>query len=191
MMIFKGRITSVGFDTGNSIVIGDWNESPLGDFTNIMWSKPDGTRVLLSPSQEHADFVSSLYSFDEVSIINFETKRHKRSVEVISDRFSVSARWGYRLVIPISRPLWFISSIENFFGKIIFGSSTYGIARDGSKEWYSIRGISKVTSAEARYLKQDLGNITSTDFPKKFGFSSPPRIPSSIEVRSHIDRDKV
>jgi len=36
-----------------------------------------------------------------------------------------------------------------------------------------------------------LGMMTYTDFPEKFGFSSPPRIPSSIEVHSHIDRDKV
>ena len=32
MLIFRGRITSVGFDCGNSIVIGDWKESPLGEF---------------------------------------------------------------------------------------------------------------------------------------------------------------
>ena len=191
MLIFRGRITSVGFDCGNSIVIGDWNESPLGNFRNIMWSKPDGKRVLLSPSQEHADFVSSLYSFDEVSMTVFDTTREKRGIKVCTEQLSISVFWGFRLLIPVPRPLWFISTVENFFGKMIFGSSTYGIARDGSKEWYSIRGISRVISAEARLLGQDLGMMTQTDFPKKFGFSSPPKIPSSIEVHSHIDRDKV
>lgn len=191
MMIFKGRITSVGFDSGNSIVIGDWKESPLGTFTNIMWSKPDGTRALLSPSRKHADFVSSLYFFDEVSITNFVVKRQKKCIEISTESLSISVSWGFQFAIPIPRPLWFISSVENFLGKIIFGSPTYGIARDGSKEWYSIRGISRVVSAEARHLEQDMGQTSSTDFPKKFGFSSPPRIPSSIEVNSHIDRDKV
>ena len=191
MLIFRGRITSVGFDCGNSIVIGDWKESPLGDFTNIMWSKPDGKRVLLSPSQEHADFVSSLYSFDEVSITVFDTTREKRGIKVCTEQLSISVFWGFRLLIPVPRPLWFISTVENFFGKMIFGSSTYGIAREGSKEWYSIKGISRVISAEARLSGQDLGMMTHTDFPKKFGFSSPPKIPSSIEVHSHIDRDKV
>ena len=191
MLIFRGRITSVGFDCGNSIVIGDWVESPLGDFTNIMWSKPDGTRILLSPSQKHADFVSSLYSFDEVSIVDFDTRRGKRGIKVFTDKLSISVYWGFRFLIPVPRPLWFISSVENFFGKMIFGSSTYGRARDGSREWYSIRGFSRVISAEAKLSKQNLGMMTYTDFPEKFGFSSPPRIPSSIEVHSHIDRDKV
>ena len=87
--------------------------------------------------------------------------------------------------------MWFISTVENFFGKMIFGSSTYGIARDGSKEWYSIRGISRVISAEARLLGQDLGMMTQTDYPKKFGISTPTKIPSRIEVNSDIERDKV
>ena len=69
MDVFKGRITSSGFSSGDRIVIGDWKESKLGSFTNIMWAKKDGTRVLLSPSKEHAELVSSLYNFEEVRII--------------------------------------------------------------------------------------------------------------------------
>ena len=57
--IFAGRITSTGFSSGDRIVIGDWHDSPIGSFTNIMWAKPDGTRVLLSPSEEHAKYVSN------------------------------------------------------------------------------------------------------------------------------------
>ncbi len=59
MDIFEGRISSSGFASGDRIVIGDWKKSPLGSFTNVMWAKPDGTRVLLSPSQKHADYVSA------------------------------------------------------------------------------------------------------------------------------------
>ena len=55
--IFAGRITSTGFSSGDRIVIGDWRDSPIGSFTNIMWAKPDGTRVLLSPSKEHLSLI--------------------------------------------------------------------------------------------------------------------------------------
>ena len=61
MDVFVGRITSTGFSSGDRIVIGDWKKSHLGSFTNLMWAKEDGTRVLLSPSRKHAEFVSDLY----------------------------------------------------------------------------------------------------------------------------------
>ena len=94
-MIFRGRITSSGFESGDSLVIGDWTESPLGAFTNIMWSKPDGSRVLLSPSPEHADFVSSLYDFDEVVVTEIIVNRNRKTVSIKTDCLQVSMSWGY------------------------------------------------------------------------------------------------
>tara|TARA_B100001094_G_scaffold311311_1_gene346816 strand:+ start:276 stop:851 length:576 start_codon:yes stop_codon:yes gene_type:complete len=190
MMVFKGRISSSGFESGDCLVIGDWLESPLGSFTNIMWARSDGTRVLLSPSQEHAKFVSSLYSFDEIKITDIYVERMKRRIKVVTDHLEVSISWGRSLLLPLPRPLWFIASIENIFGKIFFGSKTFGLARDGSKEWYSIRGISKVVSAEAKSQELDFGKMAPNSFSKPFGFSSPPKIPTSIIVNSHIDREK-
>jgi len=190
LLIFRGRITSSGFESGDSLIIGDWEESPLGPFTNIMWSKPDGSRVLLSPSSEHADFVSSLYDFDEIKITEFIANRDENRISIETDLLIVSMSWGRKLPLPFPRPLWFISSIENLFGKMIFGSSTYGFARDGSREWYSIRGISRVSHAEANSLGLDFGKIAKTSLSKPFGFSSPPNTPSSIMVNSHIDREK-
>ena len=189
-MIFRGRITSSGFESGDSMVIGDWIESPLGPFTNIMWSKPDGSRVLLSPSSEHADFVSSLYDFDDVKITDIIVNRNGKKISIETDYLDVSMSWGMTFPLPFPRPLWFISSIENLFGKAIFGSSTYGMARDGSREWYSIRGISRVFHAEANTPDSKFGKFGKTSFSKPFGFSSPPKIPTSIIVNSHIDREK-
>ena len=64
--IFQGRITSSGFQTGDRIVVGAWKSSPFGNFTYIMWAKPDGTRILIAPNQEIADYVTDMYSFDKV-----------------------------------------------------------------------------------------------------------------------------
>ena len=94
LMIFRGRITSSGFESGDSLVIGDWIESPLGSFTNIMWSKPDGRRVLLSPSPEHADFVSSLYYFDEVVVTEIIVNRKRKAVSIKTDYLQASMSWG-------------------------------------------------------------------------------------------------
>ena len=68
MDIFKGRITASSFSSGERIVIGDWVDSPLGSFTNIMWARPDGKRILISPSSDCASYVSNIYSFEEVII---------------------------------------------------------------------------------------------------------------------------
>jgi hypothetical protein len=78
MDIFSGRITSSGFSSGDRIVIGDWKYSPFGSFTNIMWAKSDGVRVLLSPNKNLAEYVSSLYSFEEVKITPIEVNRGEK-----------------------------------------------------------------------------------------------------------------
>ena len=80
MEIFTGRITSTGFSSGDRIVIGDWHDSPIGSFTNIMWAKPDGTRVLLSPSEKHAKYVSDLYNFESVEITDIVVDRTHRGI---------------------------------------------------------------------------------------------------------------
>ena len=99
-MIFRGRITSSGFESGDSLVIGDWTESPLGAFTNIMWSKPDGSRAYCLPSNEHADFVSSLYYFDEVVVTEIIVNRNRKTVSIKTDCLQVSMSWGVSFPLP-------------------------------------------------------------------------------------------
>ena len=63
---FRGCIAAAGFAAGDAVVVGAWRTSPFGSFVDVMWVRPDGTRVLLAPSPPVADYVASLYSFDEV-----------------------------------------------------------------------------------------------------------------------------
>ena len=147
---FEGRITSSGFESGDRIVIGDWAQSPLGPFTNIMWAQPDGKRVLLSPSKAHADYVSELYHFEEISIVDIDVQRQKRGIDVSAGSLSVSYRWKRGMSIPLIRPRWFIATIENFFARLLYGTKTYGLTCNGLREWYCIRGISSLSSAKAK-----------------------------------------
>ena len=146
--IFKGRVISSGFQTGDMLVIGDWNDSPHGSFTNLMWAKPDGTRVLIAPSKELGDFVSSLYSFEEVIVSAMEIERTKNSIEVNCDLGRVFMQWGMNLPLLFSRPRWFIANIEAPFARLFFGTKTHGTTRNGRKEWYHVRGISRMKSVE-------------------------------------------
>ncbi len=53
------------------IVVGRWTESPWGEFADAMVERGDGHRILLAPSDEVAQLVSTTYRFDEVRVEPF------------------------------------------------------------------------------------------------------------------------
>ena len=55
---FTGAIAGVGSTSGVRVVVGRWDESPMGAFADVMLAEPDGTRVLLAPDDRVAEFVS-------------------------------------------------------------------------------------------------------------------------------------
>ena len=184
--IFKGRITSSAFESGDRIVVGAWNESIFGKFTDIMWAKKDGTRVLIAPTQEIADYVTAMYSFDKVIIEALSTSLSERSISVECDTMSLEFSWNRGFAIPFKRSLLFIQTVELFFAKLIFSTRTYGITKDNRQEWYAIDRVSHITNAKAIIDGENVGEFTPMKEPCKFGFSEAPRKPSSCEVRTHI-----
>ena len=187
MDIFTGRITSSGFSSGDRIVIGDWKDSPFGSFTNIMWAKSNGSRILLSPRENLAEYVSSLYSFEEVKITPIEVKRNNREISVKAGNLEVKMAWSLAFPIPIWRPKWFISVFENAIATRFFNTSTFGMTRNGRREWYSIRGISKVIHGECIIDGVNIGQSKNFEIDACFGFSEPPKWPSSVVLKSYID----
>jgi uncharacterized membrane protein len=186
MDVFKGRITSSGFSSGDRIVVGAWNESPFGEFTDIMWAKPDGQRVLIAPNQEVADYVDAMYSFDQIEIQDINIKHGENNLSVDCNSMKLEFEWNRGFRIPFKRSLFFIATVELFFAKLFFGTRTHGVTKNHRKEWYAIDRVSKITNAEALISGQNLGRMSSMSEPCKFGFSEAPKKPSSCEVRTHI-----
>ena len=184
--IFQGRITSSGFQTGDRIVVGAWNASPFGNFTDIMWAKPDGTRVLIAPTQEIADYVTAMYSFDEVILEEIVSKEEGRSLSVKCNSMDLQFSWKRGIAIPFKRSLLFIATVELFFAKLIFSTRTYGLTRNNRREWYAIDRVSNLSDASATIVGEDVGVMTPMHPPCKFGFSEAPKKPASCEVRTHI-----
>ena len=187
MDIFEGRISSSGFASGDRIVVGDWKKSPLGSFTNVMWAKPDGARVIHSPSQKHADYVSALYNFEEVPLVPIEVIRQSKSIEIEAPPLNIKLHWGMEFGLPIPRPRWFISTVEQWFAKAFFGTSTHGLTCNGLREWYCIYSLSKIKHSSAVCEGVDLGNPSNFEISACFGFSEPPKKPSSVRLRSIIE----
>jgi hypothetical protein len=71
--IFDGHIAGIGTGSGLRAVVGIWNSSPFGPFSDVMVQEPSGHRLLLAPSEEVADFISDTYSFDEVRVLDVNT----------------------------------------------------------------------------------------------------------------------
>ena len=184
--IFQGRITSSGFQTGDRIVVGSWNSSPFGNFTDIMWAKPDGTRVLIAPTQEIADYVTAMYSFDEVILEEIISKEDGRSLSVECKSMELKFSWKGGFAIPFKRSLLFIATVELFFARLFFSTRTYGLTRNNRREWYAIDRVSNLSNASARIEGGDAGDMTPMSQPCKFGFSEAPKKPASCEVRTHI-----
>ena len=120
MDIFEGRITSCGFDSGDRIVIGMWESSPFGSFADIMWAKPDGTKILIAPNSEIGDYIFSLYDFDEVKIEEIKIKRKSKEISFSTTDINCQFNWGKEISFLIKRrPLWFVATVEYFFGWLI------------------------------------------------------------------------
>ncbi len=184
--IFKGRITSSAFESGDRIVVGTWNESIFGEFTDIMWAKRDGTRVLIAPTQEIADYVTAMYSFDEVILEEISTSLNDRNLSVNCNTMNLEFIWNKGFPIPFKRSLLFIRTIELFFAKLVFSTRTYGLTKNNRQEWYAIDRVSHITSATGNIEGGNIGEFGPMKEPCKFGFSEAPKKPSSCAVRTHI-----
>ena len=184
--IFKGRITSSAFESGDRIVVGTWKESIFGEFTDIMWAKKDGTRVLIAPTQEIANYVTAMYSFDEVILEEISTSLNDSNLSVNCNTMNLEFSWNKGFPIPFKRSLLFIRTIELFFAKLVFSTRTYGLTKNNRQEWYAIDRVSHITSATGNIEGGNIGEFGPMKEPCKFGFSEAPKKPSSCAVRTHI-----
>lgn len=96
---FDGHIAGLGSTSGLRAVIGLWQHSPFGAFTDVMLQQADGKRILLAPNQSIANYVGDTYSFDEVVIADVHVQ-HTRSLLVVkADGLSLSVDVGKRTML--------------------------------------------------------------------------------------------
>ena len=184
---FDGAIAGVGSTGGVRVVVGRWADSPLGDFADVMLAEPDGTRVLLAPSEEVATFVSSTYHFDRVEVgpvtvrsgegwwdveapgleLTFSVGRRAalgRLLRLVPRRLATSPTWA-RVTDPVARLL-------------LRGVRTRGTAGGGRTESYGATDLHRVTSMTGSWRGADLGELAPVTPEPGFGFGSTPRAPS-------------
>jgi hypothetical protein len=175
----RGRILGCGFSTGVRIVVGMWDASPIGPFTDVMWAQRDGTRVLYA-GERAARFVTAVYAFDQVEVGPVDASWDGRVLAVGFDGRRLTFEVGRGIPFP-PRPLWVTRRVEAPIARRALGVRTYGVSPSGVREWYRARRVHRVRAVEAH--GQALGVIAPVAPATGFGFSEPPSWPSLTEVR--------
>jgi len=168
-------------------VIGNWASSPVGVLSDVMWAQPDGQRVLLAP--EHgADYITSIYSYDEVRVQPVDVSLGEVTMSVASGDLRLTIDLG-SFVVPLPpRPRFVTATVENWCSRALLGTRTYGVSPTGVKEWYRTRKIVRVTAASGLLADEDLGELRPIEGPLGFGFTDPPRPPSQVILKVDLKR---
>jgi hypothetical protein len=195
-LVFTGTIAGLGTTSGVRLVIGTWRESPLGAFADVMVEDAEGTRTLLAPSAEVAEFVSETYTFDRIELGPVVSTIDADGFTLTAPGLEVTATlggpapfdWLLRLVpAPLSAaPLW-LRAINPVASRLVPGVQTAGTAGRDRREYYGVRRTRLIASVRGRFSDADLGGLAPLEPAVRFGFSSAPPTPQLVSVTTTID----
>lgn len=192
---FDGWIAGLGTPAGLRVVIGRWQHTPLGPFTDVMVELPEGRRVLLAPSSAVAEFVAATYTFDEVRVgpVHAEVDGPRWRVDAgpLAVEFIVGRRPALGMLLRAvprrlaTNPRW-IAGIDAVARRVLTGVRTRGSARGGREEYYGALDLHRVVSAAVYWDGVDQGGLAPVAPPVRFGFGSTPRSPSLTRVTTLV-----
>jgi len=197
---FDGAIAGVGSSSGVRIVVGRWRQSPLGAFADVMLAEPDGTRVLLAPDEDVAEFVSTTYRFDRVQTgpvdVEIEEGSGHTSWHVVAPGLEITIGFGRRpalgwllRLVPrrlATAPRW--ARLTDPVARVALrGVRTRGSAGNGRREYYGATDLHRVTDLAGSWQGSDLGRLAPVSPEPGFGFGSTPPRPSVTSIVTTID----
>lgn len=195
-LVFTGHIAGFGTTAGVRMVIGSWATSPFGTFTDVMVQTGDDTRILLAPTAEVAEFVSSTYSFDRVDVGPIDAELSVSSLDLTAPGLQVTVTVGgpapldpLLRVVPeaVATQPWWLRLIDPIASRMVPGVHTAGSAGNGRREYYGVRRLRRIESVSGSFAGRDLGGLAPLQPPVRFGFSSAPPTPQIVAVTTTID----
>jgi hypothetical protein len=192
---FTGHIAGIGTASGTRLVVGRWDSSPFGAFTDVMMEDAGGLRTLLAPSDGIAAYVGSTYSFDEVRVVQVRSNLSSSHLTVEAGGLHLSADLGAptplgRLLGLVPRalatsPRW-LTLISPAAALLLPGVRTAGSAGNGRREFYGVTSARGITAVSAELHGADLGPLAPLKPAVRFGFSSAPAAPQIVSVVTTI-----
>ncbi|WP_159672825.1 hypothetical protein [Streptomyces mexicanus] len=195
LLRFEGWIAGLGTSSGTRVVLGHWQRSPFGPFSDVMLERADGERLLLAPTRQTADFIGSTYVFDTVRVVpvRVEVAHHTWTVTAgpLELRFVAERRGPLGAVLravpgALARRPWWSTLTDGPARLLLPGVRTRGSAGAGRREWYGARVLRPVRVVSAFFEGADLGATTPVEPPVRFGFGSVPRNPSLVRVTTTV-----
>ncbi|QKV90542.1 hypothetical protein HUT19_01090 [Streptomyces sp. NA02950] len=197
---FEGWIAGTGTSSGTRIVLGHWERSPFGSFSDVMIERANGERLLLAPTRQTADFVADTYAFDTVRSVpvrvSVEAETWTISAGQLEVRFTTGRRGPVGLAlraVPAAlarRPAW--SALTDVPARLLLnGVRTRGSAGGGRREWYGARDQRPIRAVSAAFEDQDLGVMASVEPPVRFGFGSVPRKPAVTRITTTVELARI
>ncbi|MGY3205672.1 hypothetical protein [Streptomyces sp. TE5632] len=192
---FDGWIAGMGTSSGTRIVLGHWQRSPFGAFSDVMLERADGERVLLAPTQETADFISGTYVFDTVRVVPVDVRVTDGTWTVTAAPLDLRFVTGRRRLLGLvlravpgalaRRPAW--SALTDRPARLLLpGVRTRGSAGGGRREWYGARDLLPIRAVSAAFESTDLGSMAPVEPPVRFGFGSTPSAPALTRVTTTV-----
>jgi hypothetical protein len=195
-LVFTGHIAGLGSGSGLRIVVGVWDRSPFGAFTDVMLQTVDDERILLAPDAAVAEFVSSTYRFDRVELGEVSTALSAQELRVTAESFDARIRIGGPAPIDLllrlvprrlaTSPRW-LRAIDPVAARVVSGVHTYGTAGNDRVEYYGVRRSRRITAIDGHYRGMPFGGLAPLRPPVSFGFSSAPASPQIVSVTTTID----
>ncbi|MEF9907977.1 hypothetical protein [Streptomyces sp. P9-A2] len=192
---FDGWIAGMGTSSGTRIVLGHWQRSPFGAFSDVMLERADGERLLLAPTQEVADFISGTYVFDTVRVVPVGVSVTEHVWTVTAGPLDLCFATGRRRLPGLAlravpgalarRPAW--STLTDPLARLLLsGVRTRGSAGGGRREWYGARDLLPIRAVSAAFGSTDLGVMAPVEPPVRFGFGSTPSKPAVTRVTTTV-----
>ncbi|MFF7790186.1 hypothetical protein [Streptomyces sp. NPDC007991] len=193
---FDGWIAGVGTSSGTRVVLGHWQRSPFGPFSDVMIERADGERLLLAPSHRTADFVGGTYSFDSVRVVPVDVSVADDTWTVTAGplelRFTVGRRRPAGVLLRAvpgalaARPAW--AALTNGPARLLpTHVRTRGRTGVRRREWYGVRDMLPIGVVSAVFEGLDLGVTAPVAPPVRFGFGSVPRRPALTRVTTTVE----
>jgi hypothetical protein len=198
---FDGLIAGASFASGDTVVAGCWRASPFEAFVDLMWARPDGTRVLVGADGAALDFVWSHYWFEERLVSDAGVRVDNLGLRVSGGPVSLEIAFappGALSSLLALRPRimrgwgpWMWIEDEAYrpaIAPLIGGASvrTRGVTRSGAIERYAIHDLRIARSVRASVGGVDIGPVVRPVAPARFGFSEFPARPGAVRVTTSI-----
>lgn len=181
-------------------MVGRWQHSPFGAFTDVMLAEPDGTRWLLAPDERVADYVAATYRFDRVRTgpVRAEvTGSGPWRWHVVAPGLDLHVRVGPRGVLgrllqlvpgALATSPAFTLVTDPVARIALRGVRTRGTAGGGRREHYGATDLHPVLSAGGTWHGHDLGELRPVAPEPGFGFGSTPTRPSVTSLATTVVR---